>query len=110
MVIEYRTYHGQRLENFGNANVLLGNGPVNLRSLGCPDYIARKVENSRILRRAGLAMSVGTPAPAEVTDADRKRRAAEIGQQIAEDNRKLQADADLKARMQTLAGISHGRR
>jgi hypothetical protein len=110
MVIEYRTYHGRRLENFGNANVLLGTGPVNLRSLGCPDHIARKVENSQTLRRAGLAMSIGAPAPTEVTDADRRAKAAKIAEQIAEDDRKFQADAELKKRMQSLAGISHGRK
>src|SRR5271156_3774488 len=99
MVIEYRTYHGWRLENFGNANVLLGTGPVNLRSLGCPDYIARKVENSQILRRAGLAMSIGTPAPIVITDADRRAKAAQIAEQIAEDDRKLRVNDELKNRL-----------
>jgi hypothetical protein len=110
MLIEYRTYHGRRLENFGNANVLQGTGPVNLRSLGCPDNIARKVENAQILRRAGLAMYVGTEAPAVVTDADRRAKAARIADQIAEDDRKFQANSELKNRLQAAAGITHGRR
>jgi hypothetical protein len=108
MNIEYRTLGGQRrLEVNANGAIMPGTGPVNLRAMGCPEHIARKVETGQVLRRAAVAMSV-TPAP----DADetRRARAAQIGQQIAEDNRKLQADADLKARMQTAAGIVHGRR
>jgi hypothetical protein len=110
MNIEYRTARGNRLEVNANGQILPGSGPVNLRAMGCPDFIARKVENSQILKRAAAAMGIGTTEPAVVTDADRRAKAAQIEQQIADDARKLQADTDLKNRLQSLAGISHGRR
>ena len=110
MAIEYRTAHGQRLEINANGRILPGSGLVNLRAMGCPDHIARKVENGQILRRAASAMSASTPAPVVVTDEMRRAKAAQISEQIAEDDRKLQADTELKNRMQSLAGISHGRR
>ncbi|SRR6266403_4928366 len=112
MNLEYRTARGQRLEINANGTVLPGTGPVNLRAMGCPDYIARKVENGQVLRRAAQAMAIGTPKPKStvVTDADRRAKAAQIETQIAEDARKLQADQELKNRLQSLAGISHGRR
>ncbi|HTA59505.1 MAG TPA: hypothetical protein VK805_15190 [Candidatus Baltobacteraceae bacterium] len=112
MNLEYRTCRGQRIEINANGTVLPGTGPVNLRTMGCPEYIARKVETSNVLRRAAAAMAIGTPAPAStvVTDADRRAKAAQIETQIAEDARKLQADAELKNRLQAAAGISHGRR
>jgi hypothetical protein len=110
MNLEYRTCRGQRIEINANGTILPGTGPVNLRAMGCPDYIARKVESGQILRRAATAMLVGATEPAVVTDADRRAKAAQIEAQIAEDARKLQADTELKNRLQTAAGISHGRR
>jgi hypothetical protein len=110
MAIEYRTAHGQRLEINANGRILPGSGLVNLRAMGCPDHIARKVENGQILRRAASAMSASTPAPVVVTDEMRRAKAAQIGEQIAEDNRKLQAHIELKDRLQAAAGIVHGRR
>jgi hypothetical protein len=109
-MIEYRTAHGQRLEINANGRILPGSGLVNLRAMGCPEYIARKVENGQVLRRAAAAMSVGTPGPTVVTDADRRAKAAQIAEQIAEDDRKFQADAELKNRLQSLAGITYRRK
>jgi hypothetical protein len=112
MLVEYRTCRGQRIEINANGTILPANGPVNLRAMGCPEHIARKVENGRILSRAATAMAIGTSAPAStmVTDADRRAKAAQIAEQIAEDARKLQADTELKNRLQAAAGITHGRR
>jgi hypothetical protein len=107
MKIEYRSSTGRRLEINANGGIMPGSGPVNLRAMGCPEHIARKVETGQVLRRAAIAMSV-TPAPD--ADAQRRAKAARIGQQIADDNRKLEADTALKNRMQAAAGIVHGRR
>jgi len=109
-MIEYRTIHGQRLEINANGRILPGSGLVNLRAMGCPEHIARKVESGQILRRANEALAVGATLPLQVTDETRRAKATKIGEQIAEDDRKFQADADLKARMQAAAGIVHGRR
>jgi len=107
MQIEYRSSRGTRLEVNANGQILPSSGPVNLRAMGCPDYIARKVENGDILRRAAKAMAIGAPAPAApVTDADLRRRAAEIGQKIADDNAKFRADEELKKRLRARAGIT----
>jgi hypothetical protein len=110
MKIEYRSSQGRRLEVNANGAIMPGTGQVNLRAMGCPEHIARKVENSEVLRRAAAAMAKGTPAPASTVVADESRRAkaAQIGQQIADDNRKLEADTALKHRMQLAAGIVHG--
>lgn len=108
MNIEYRTSHGQRMEVNANGRVVPGSGQANLRAMGCPEHIARKVENSAILRRAAKAMEVGhiaVGARLPIFETDEYRQA-----QVAEANRKAQADAELKDRMQRLAGISHGRR
>lgn len=110
MAIEYRTAHGQRLEINANGRILPGSGLVNLRAMGCPEHIARKVENGQVLRRAASAMGKDAPVPAASTDETRRARAAQIAEQIAEDDRKLQADAELKNRLQAAAGIVHGRR
>jgi len=110
MQIEYRTRDGHRLEVAANGRVVPASEPINLRSLGCPDWLAQKVENSKVLRRAAVAMGVVPQAPAVVTDADRRAKAAQIGEQIAADARKLQSDTELKNRLQAAAGISHGRR
>ena len=56
MNLEYRTCRGQRIEINANGTILPGTGPVNLRAMGCPDYIARKVESGQILRRAATYM------------------------------------------------------
>ena len=96
MNIEYRTSHGMRMEVNANGRLTVG-GPANLRALGCPEHIARKVENSAILRRAARAMAIG--APAEVVETR--------SEPVVEDRK---ANAELKDRMQRLAGISHGRR
>ena len=110
-MIEYRTAKGHRIEVNANGRVVPGTGLVNLRSLGCPEHIARSVENSQILRRANEAMSKGTPAPntAPVTDADRRAKAAQIGQQIADDNKRLGEQDELRKRMRAASGIVHAR-
>ena len=110
MVIEYRSSRGQRLEVNANGAIMPGTGPVNLRAMGCPDYIARKVETGQVRRRAAEAMAVGATLPLPVTDETRRAKAAQIETQIAEDARKLQADTELKNRLQSAAGICHGRR
>jgi len=105
--IEYRSSTGQRLEVAANGRIAPAQGEIDLRSLGCPDWLATRVENDRIERRASAAMAKGAaPAKPVPTLHELKARAAQIGQQIADDNRRLLEKNELRKRMRNLAGIS----
>jgi len=61
-MIEYRTTDGNRIEVAANGHISTPK-KVDLRSLGCPDWLASKVEGAREVRRAAPA----APAPPKVT-------------------------------------------
>jgi hypothetical protein len=107
-MIEYRNANGTRIEVAANGRLMPAQNEVNLRSLGCPDWLATRVENSRIERRAKAAMAKGSePAVANVpTTEELKARAAQVGQQIADDNRRLIEQDELKTRLRAAAGIT----
>lgn len=90
--IEFRMADGRAIEMAVSGRIVPAT--LNLRALGCPEHIARAVEQDRekgaILRRADAAMRIGaeTPKP-ELTLAEKKARAAQIGRQIAEDDRRF---------------------
>jgi hypothetical protein len=105
--IEYRSSRGRRLEVAGQGLLREASDAVNLRSMGCPEWIVERVERGAIERRAAAAMAKGTTPASSATDADRRARAAELGQQIAADNERIRKDSELKTRMKIAAGIYH---
>ncbi|MGB7666640.1 MAG: hypothetical protein WBL66_05220, partial [Candidatus Acidiferrales bacterium] len=75
--VEYRTSSGQAFEIAANGHLV---APViNLRSLGCPDWLASRVENAREQRsirlRASAAMSKGYVAEPTLDELQQKAAA-----------------------------------
>ena len=105
--IEYRSSTGQRFEVAANGRIAPASGEINLRSLGCPDWLATRVENSRIEQRAKTAMAKGNePVKAVPTIEELKARAARIGDEIANDNKRFRDQEELKQRRRAAAGIT----
>lgn len=102
--VEYRTSSGQAFEIAANGHLV---APViNLRSLGCPDWLATKVENARehrsIRERAATAMSKGTVATP--SDEEIRRKAAAIGEQVAADKEELRREDEMREKMRIASG------
>lgn len=112
--VEYRMNQGnRRLEMAADGRTVL---PVtdqiaNLRALGCPEHIAAKVERSAIERRARQAMAVGTVEPTGPTApsfSDLRAKATEIGNQIADDNKKFREQEAMHKRLKSASGRISG--
>jgi hypothetical protein len=119
MKLEYRTAGGAAFEIAANGHLVAAT--VNLRALGCPDWIAEKVERARAARRpaeSGSGEIVYQHVMARIDDMNRKRaeqigkevqadlqqRANEIGEENAELSAEITRHDELKQRMHILAG------
>jgi hypothetical protein len=105
-MIEYRNSNGSCIEMAANGRLMPAQHEVNLRTLGCPDWLATRIENDRIERRARAAMAKGTePAKPMPSMSDLKARASQIAQQIADDDKRFREQEELKQRLRNAAGI-----
>jgi hypothetical protein len=92
MRIEYRSAHGVALEvAAGRLTPVQRTADIvaNLRAHGCPENLIERREIHEIRARADAAMRRGVPQT-EPSLAELKRRAAAVGQQIAEDAKRFQ--------------------
>lgn len=99
MLKEYRTSRGVAFEIAANGHIVPPT--INLRSLGCPDWLASKVERSREAR----ALRENAPAPKPTTtDEALRKRAAAIGAEVAADQEEIRKQEALKKQMEILSG------
>jgi len=105
---EYRTTDGNRIEVAANGHISTPK-KVDLRSLGCPDWLASKVEGAREVRRAAPA----TPPSVTQETVDLMRRAnrAIAKPLIAQTKREHPYDApysyaSLRQHMETCASMT----
>jgi hypothetical protein len=101
-VIEYRTGSGQRIELAAGGQLYSTRHEVNLRTLGCPDWLATRVENARRKREAA-ARGTEPEAPPVLTLSEMKERAAKLGDQIAADAKRFGEDEESRQRMRQQA-------
>ena len=92
-----------------------------LRMMGCPEHLIAKHEAraaakraaasvADIKQRAAAAMAKGAPEVKPLPSfEDLRARSVKIADQIADDNKRLREQEELKQRMRRAAGIVHAR-
>jgi hypothetical protein len=100
-VIEYRTGSGQRIELAASGQLVSTRQEVNLRTLGCPEWLAVRVENVRKKPHASLH----TEREAPLTLSEMKVRAAKIGDEIAADTKRFDEDEEQRRWMRQQAAV-----
>ncbi len=105
-MIEYRTASGERIELAASGQLVSTRQKVNLRSLGCPDWLATRIEDTR-RNRHNVAQH--SECDATLTISEMKARAAKIADAIAADAKHFEQDEELRRRMrQQAAMFLHG--